>query len=197
MALIVCTPGGSADNCYVTLVQADAYYGNSLRERVWDSYVDDLQERALIQATGEIERLGGPKDIDGPARPRFPGAPADDSTPQALHFPRTDDRNSAGALAVPTAIQNAVCEQALWLLDRNASGTLMDRDTLRAEGVRSIAVDGLSETYGANGVPQGIAPRAWAMVSPFVARSGRTMAGSRRGVFPDARPAPTFRGIPD
>ena len=191
MSLIKCTPGGSADNCYTTLAGADAYYALGLRMQQWLTYPDETRERALIQATGELERLGGPASTWSPARPHFGGAPYDEMTPQALHFPRIGDLTRTGTKVVPTAICNAVAEQALWLLDRQANAPLIDREELRADGVQQVSVDGLSETYGASDVPQGIGPKAWVLFQPFVSRGAPTRAGAGRPSHP------RYRAVPD
>lgn len=170
-SLIVCTPGGTGDNCYVTMAQATAHYANSLREDTWGAYSTDDRERALIQATTEIEDQGGQKrDVTSPARPRFSGTPYDtDTAPQALHFPRGEDIGSDGStLYVPDGIKAAVCEQALWLLQTRDAPDLLDRGGLQGQGVTAISIDGHTESYGVRSVPDGIAPRAWTHLKPFV-----------------------------
>lgn len=191
MPTITCTPGGATDNSYITLANATIYFANTLREVTWEAYSQSQQERALIQATAEIENLGGAKPVDSPSRPLFAGTPYDVSTPQALHFPRSGDRTSGGTLIVPPGITSAVCEQAYWLLERNANAPLVDRQQLQAEGVRQIGMDGLSETYVNTGVPLGIAPQAWLRVRSFVQQAMRTRVG------PSGARQPQFRAVPD
>lgn len=191
MPTITCTPGGATDNSYITLANATSYFTNTLREATWLGYSQGDRERALIQATAEIENLGGTKPVDSPSRPLFAGTPYDVSTPQALHFPRTGDRTSGGTLTVPPGVAAAVCEQAWWLLERNANAPLVDRQQLQAEGVRQIGMDGLSETYVNTGIPLGIAPQAWFRIRSFVQQSLRTRVG------PSGARAPQFRTVPD
>jgi hypothetical protein len=182
MALIVCTPGGASDNCYVTLAQANAYYANTLRQADWAAHASAQQERALIQATAEIEALGGPKSAEDDAtRPLFTGTPYDRDA-QALHFPRTVDVADDSSLYVPPAIREAVIEQAMWLLDRQANPDVLDRDELQAQGVRSISIEGHSEQYGDSPRPYGICTRAAGLVGLFTKASGlgRTHARARR-----------------
>jgi len=165
MALIVCTPGGSTDNCY------------TLRAAIWDAIPADSRERALIQATNEIETLGGVKADDlSPARNLFAGSPyattelsGSDVVPsQALHFPRTSDVDANGDVFIPQAVRDAVCEQAYWLLEKQQKPDLVDRPGLRAQGVKSFSLDGHSETFGATGLRAGIAPAAWRLIRPYV-----------------------------
>ena len=183
MALIVCTPGGASDNCYVTLAQADAYVANTLRADDWALSGDTDREKALIQATAEIEALGGAKADDlSPTRALFRGTPyattEDDGgtmiTSQALHFPRTTDVDGNSTVFIPQALRDAVCEQALWLLERLRNPPLVDRQGLRSEGVKNFALDGHSETLGSVSRPPGIAPAAWRLVRQFVVQGGRT-----------------------
>jgi len=175
MSLITCTPGGATDNCYVTLAQADAYYANTLRGTDWKQHGADAREQALIQATRRIEQLGGtPMDPDSPRRPLFAGGPYD-SNVQVLHFPRTQDRTDAGVLTVPQALRDAVCEQALWLLEQRASPDLIDRRKLQEQGVATISMDGHSETYRGSRIPRDIAPAAWDLCQQFLQRTRKTV----------------------
>ena len=185
MALIVCTPGGSGDNCYTSLVSANAIFANTLRARRWVKHSDTLREQALIQATGEIEDLGGPQPHDhSPQRTFFAGAPyatysydSDTGTysqAQTLHFPRGGDVGPSGSTYIPPAIEQAVAEQAYWLLAREDDPPLVDRAGLQAEGVRSMSADGMSESYRPTGRPFNISPKAWDMVRPFVRHGAPT-----------------------
>ena len=185
MATITCTPGGSADNCYVTLAESEAYWENTLDEAGWEGFGNDDRERALIGATAEIEALGGAKRRNlSPSRALFDGEPyatASESggtwtQDQALHFPRTSDYDENGDVYIPQPVHNAVCEQAVWRLQRRAETPLVDRIALQAEGVRSMSVDGLLETYVATKVPPHIAPRAWGLISPLIKRAFRLKA---------------------
>lgn len=176
---IVCTPGGASDNCYVTLAQATTYFSLGLREEIWDSYPTLLREQALIQATQDIEALGGPRvREDLTRRARFIGGPYDDdATAQALHFPRTVDYDTA--VVIPDGVKWSVCEQAWWLLaQRAAGGPLVDTDDLRSRGVQSLSVDGTSVALRATSVPPGIAPKAWHRIQPFVRVGYPTSAGA-------------------
>jgi hypothetical protein len=172
-ATITCTPGGSADNCYVTAAQATAYYAGTLREATWAEFPADDRAKALIQATQDIERQGGACAPDSPSRSRFWGEPYDVGTPQALHFPRSDDLDSGGSVVIPEAVRDAVCEQALWLLQQQAAPELLDYTALHARGVTSLSADGLAVSLGKPGAPDDIAPRAWVCLRPYVRRTFR------------------------
>jgi len=172
-SLITCTPGGAADNAYLDLEDADAYFADTLRAETWATWPEVQRERALIQATGEIERLGGAKATDSAARQRFPGSPQ--TSMQALHFPRSGDTDADGVYLIPAAVREAVCEQAFWLLGKQDNPDLLPREELRARGVTSVSVDGLSESYGPNASGAAyLAPRAWELMRPLVRRSWRT-----------------------
>ena len=178
-SLIVCTPGGKDDNCYVTLVQATVYFANTLRAAAWDALAVTLREQALIQATREIEDLGGARlSVRSPTRSRFAGTPyrpgrtqlagAGVSDAQALHFPRTTDVADDGVTKlIPADLRAAGCEQAVWLLGKQSAPDLVDRDALQAAGVKQLTVDGLAEVYGPREVPAGICPAAWERLRHF------------------------------
>lgn len=167
-SLITCTPGGSTDNSYVTVAQANTYYANTLREPLWDDYAEDDRERALIQATQQLEALGGARTVDSPSRSLFWGEPYDTSTPQALHFPRSDDLTTGGIVAIPQAVKDAVCEQALWLLQQRDAPPLLDHAANQAAGISNLSLDGINVSYKGSSIPRDIAPAAWAKFSPYV-----------------------------
>ena len=170
-SLIVCTPGGATDNCYVTALQADAHFADTLRVQSWEGLAVTLREQALIQATQELENLGGARlTVRSSARSRFAGFPYNcDLDVQALHFPRITDMDDDGVTKlIPADVKAAVCEQAAWLLAKLSAPDLVDRDALQAAGVTNLTVDGLSESYGARTVPAGICPAAWERLRPFL-----------------------------
>lgn len=73
----------------------------------------------------------------------------------------------------PIAIERAIAEQALWLLEQRANPELLDRRALQAQGVRSIGMDGISESYVAAGDQGAWAPRAWTLIMGYVKAVGR------------------------
>ena len=76
----------------------------------------------------------------------------DDGTITALSSGEMTDAETFticyGYTGIPQPVRNAACEQALHLLEQQAALDLIDRVALQAQGVRTIAVDGISETYG-------------------------------------------------
>jgi len=181
---IVATVGGSSDNCYVTLAQADAYFALQLRGEQWANWATNRREIALIQATSAIEALGGAKlYADSPARALFPGAPYLDT--QALHFPRGSDTHLVAGVTtvvIPQDVCEAVYEQAYWLLDRLDNPGLLDHQALQNAGVTSTSIDGISVSYGGKaGIPAGIAPMAWAKIKPYIRTTFGTSAGGGGG----------------
>lgn len=168
---LTCTPGGSTDNCYITLVNANAKFANTLRNEKWLGFASAKRELALMQATGEIEQLGGPRVAGSSRRPRFNGGPKNtDYDVQRLHFPRSGDTDGNGNYAVPEGIEIAVCEQAYWLLDTEENPQLVDFASLQASGVKSISIDGISASLETTDRPENIAPLAWRAIKPFIVR---------------------------
>jgi len=76
---IVATPGEINSNSYISLAWADSYYDADTRHERWDDLAESDQERAIVQATRQIDALP------------LAGSCLDVDTPQALHFPRADD----------------------------------------------------------------------------------------------------------
>jgi hypothetical protein len=108
---------------YCTIEYADEYFKNRLHAERWGETSDADKEKALRQATKEIDRqlLKGRKATDA----------------QELAFPRYPDTE------VPEAVKEACCEIALALLERGNS----QRHKLQQEGVQSFTLGNMSETY--------------------------------------------------
>lgn len=108
---------------YCTIEYADEYFKNRLHAERWGETSDADKEKALRQATKEIDRqlLKGRKATDA----------------QELAFPRYPDTE------VPEAVKEACCEIALALLERGNS----QRHKLQQEGVQSFSLGNMSETY--------------------------------------------------
>jgi len=108
---------------YCTIEYADEYFNNRLHAESWGQADDETKEKALRQATKEIDRqlLKGRKATDT----------------QELAFPRYPDEE------VPEAVKEACCEEALAILERGNS----QRRRLQQEGVQSFTLGNMSETY--------------------------------------------------
>lgn len=116
-------------SAYVTLEEANTYFASRLHAEAWTAAADVDKQKALDMATRAINRtlVKGVKT----------------SYDQTNQFPRYPDAE------VPQAVKDACCEEALALLERGNS----QRRRLQQEGVQSLSVGGLSETYvaGARG----------------------------------------------
>jgi len=108
---------------YCTIEEANEYFAGRLHAESWGETSDADKEKALRQATREIDRqpLKGRKT----------------ETSQTLAFPRYPDKE------VPEAVKEACCEIALALLERGNS----QRRKLQQEGVQSFTLGNMSETY--------------------------------------------------
>ena len=111
------------ENSYIDIDGADEYCAGRLHAESWEQADDSTKEKALKQATREIDRqpLTGRKATDT----------------QALAFPRYPDAE------IPEAVKEACCEVALALLERGNS----QRRKLQQEGVQSFTLGNMSETY--------------------------------------------------
>lgn len=145
---LIATPGADDANSYVTLEDADEYFEASLDNALWLSYTPMERETGLIVATRDIEAIA------------FSGDKHDPVTPQALHFPRRLD----GLVIIPE-VATATCEQALWRLGKWRSPDMIDRRELQAQGVMSVSLDGVSESYDGGGGYNGLCPRAQQLLS--------------------------------
>ena len=113
------------ENSYIDIDGADEYFAGRLHAESWGGADSETKEKALKQATKEIDRqpLTGRKTTDN----------------QALAFPRYPDTEA------PEAVKEACCEVALALLERGND----QRRKLQQEGVQSFSLGNMSETYTA------------------------------------------------
>jgi len=168
MPTITCTPGGATDNSLVDEEWADAHFADGPREAQWLGWGATRRARHLIEATTDIERLGGARSTSTADRAKFRGAPS--TTTQKLFFPRSGDTDAAGLYVVPPDVQAAVCEQAFWRMADEDAPPLTNHDANREAGVAMAVVDGKTDAYrptvGADWEP-GIAPRARRLIRPY------------------------------
>ena len=140
---------------YATVDYANTYFGTRLHTGAWDDASLTNREKALAQATRDIDRLDY---IDDPV--------SDDAA-----FPRGDDTEA------PDDIKIANCEIAMALLD----GVDVDAE-LEAMRVISDKIGGVQAKYNMN-VPEhieaGIASAtAWRYLKPYL-REDQTVRISR------------------
>lgn len=122
-------------SAYVSIEQAQEYFESRLHAGAWAEAAEPEKEKALIMAAKAIDRQ--------PLR----GRKMDPS--QALAFPRYPDTE------VPEAVKEACCEEALALLGGNSQ-----RRKLQQEGVISVTVGSVSETYATAGAAGGLGLRS-------------------------------------
>jgi hypothetical protein len=140
-------------NSYVSMEDANAYIQARLNSSAWSDAVASSQEAALITATRAIDRL------------MLVGRRADADQP--LAFPRY------GQDAVPQAVIDATCEEALALL-ANGDST---RRQLQADGVTRFQIGTLSESYAFGGTGKAATPptlqslEARELMRPYIAGS--------------------------
>jgi hypothetical protein len=166
MALVT-TPGSASADSYVSLNEADGYAASRFGTDAWAALSDADQEKALRQATREIDRC------------RFRGRKTYAS--QALQFPRDYcSEESADLLEVPDEVQEACFEQALWVVQHGATGGRSVRQQLQSEGVTSFRVGSTSETFLGSGL-RWLCPEASALLAPWIERWGRIVVDGREG----------------
>lgn len=155
---LVATAGASTANAYITATNADAYLLHHPGFSTWDALATTDKERYLIMATRQIdmETLDG---VKADTSIGSGGVPA-----QALHFPRSEDAYG-GTFYIPAVVQNACCEQALYLAERGGA-SISKRRLLQLEGVVEAQFDNVRERYDieGGGTPQELSPRVRQML---------------------------------
>lgn len=149
-------------NSYIDVPDASAYMADRLHAEAWATASDDERAAALITATRAIDRLP------------LAGAKADPG--QRLAFPRMV-RTAGGWVAdtdVPQAVRDAVCEQALFLLEM----TQYERDRRRNHALGMIGggigqANEYSDTMLVRRATENtpIAPAARELLRPYLARA--------------------------
>ena len=129
---------------YCTIEYADEYFAGRLHAESWGETSDADKEKALRQATKEIDRqlLKGRKATDA----------------QELAFPRYPDNE------VPEAVKEACCEEALAILENGNS----QRRKLQQEGVQSFSLGNMSETYAAGAGKGLLSQEAKELLQPWL-----------------------------
>jgi len=133
-----------AVTAYVTVEEAATYFASRLHSEVWTQAADADKQKALVMATRAIDRqiLRGRKTDAG----------------QDRAFPRYPDT------AVPQAVKDATCEEALALLESGNS----QRRKLQQEGVQSFSLGNMSETYAAGAGKGLLSQEAKGLLQPWL-----------------------------
>jgi hypothetical protein len=154
--------GASDANSYLTTSAATDLLGPCFNTSAWDDATSDDQEKALAQAS---------RDID--AGHRFRGVKYY-GTLQALEWPRTCQEEDP--TTIPADIRIACALQALWVLQNSSTGGRDERQTLRAAGVAEFTIGNLHERFtGGQPVGAQICPEAVRYLSLWIERTGRIL----------------------
>jgi len=119
-------------NTYISLADAETYMeGRYEPTGLWAAATNATKNQLLVSSTKAIDRQfwRGYKTAES----------------QTLEFPRDGDASTDDSY---TLVEEATVEQALYLLTANPDA----RRQAQAQGVRSVSVGGLAETYGGGGV---------------------------------------------
>ncbi|MDD4804283.1 MAG: hypothetical protein PHN69_03840 [Candidatus Pacebacteria bacterium] len=131
---------------YVTLKEAEEYFGLRVYSEAWEKASEQTKNRVLQTATYRVDALP------------FKGKKLDPT--QEMAFPRDFMQG------VPTRLKYAVYEEALSLLE-------MESDP--AKGVTSVQIGDASETYSEAVVTQrlkdGVCPTAKSIIAPYLVKA--------------------------
>ncbi|MCP4898892.1 MAG: hypothetical protein GY906_18120 [bacterium] len=150
MALaLVATPGASDANSYATAAEGDTYFEAHPDYTTWDALFTADKERFLILATTLIDQ----EPIAGDKYDTSTTSGADD---QALRFPTANDYID-GAVRILEPVKRACYEQSIEFAKGGDDST---RQALRAQGVTSVKIGDVMETYGGDTVTTHLCSRA-------------------------------------
>lgn len=177
-------------NSYCTVEDAGTYFGERLGTSGWDNAGAPEKEKALIMAFRAMEKIhcwqGVPTVISQTANwPRAyvpkPGSVVNAEVVINVNYGATVPVYLDSA-TIPDFIVQAQCEEALAILNHEGYGTSATPTTnpralLQEQGVRSVSIDGVSESYTGNGVKTYggamISSTAWGMLRPYLVLYGQ------------------------
>lgn len=147
MPSLVSTASGTSSNSYVSVSEADVYFGERLNATAWTAASTDDKERALIMATRRIdqERFLGWKTVEQ----------------AALKWPRDgvydDDGDDYDSSVVPDIVKQATYELALKLLADGTSDYVLPTglEEFRRAKVGSLEVE-RDPTFRAGELPDNV-----------------------------------------
>jgi len=159
-----------AKTSYIVIADATVYFAGRLNTDAWDNATSTDQNKALIQATTDIDKLSyiGHK-INYQAEHEFP---------REFEDPIVDDTPYDTDM-VPFGIKYAVCEQALALLDGFDVTQEIDGLSLVGQAYASVKADFDRDTVPMH-LKCGLCAQAWQFILPFI-RDNRALALSRIG----------------
>lgn len=171
MPTLTATVGGSTANTYLTVAAASTLLNQRLGNSDWDVAATDDKERALIQATEDIDAL------------RFDGLKLTAS--QALAFPRSNQEEPFDQ--VPLAVRRACAYQALGLLRNASTGGRSEQQSRDRAGVVSYTIGNLSETFASarsqsDSAWTDLYPEARKALQDWVSRTGHIIGARERPI---------------
>jgi len=159
------TIGGAAANSFVTLAEANAYFGDALGGEVWLTFSESDRNKALVSACRQLSRF------------KFRGTR--ETASQALPWPRLlqwDEQSEQIYNRMPSEIKEANFEEALSLLQQGSAGQ-ETRQQLQQQGVLKFQAGNLSEEFAAGavsfGAPALTSARAQALLLPFIRQTAQ------------------------
>lgn len=132
-------------NSYISVADAELYLHDRLFADAWNNSSEDDKARSLIMASKKIDRLllKGTKKESSQAM-QFPRCYLYDNRffyPEDVQFTYYNGWHCE--IAVPQAVKDAVCEEALELLSTGND----TRVAMQMAGVKSYSLGSLSETF--------------------------------------------------
>lgn len=120
--------GTPTANSYVSVSEANTYFNSRENSDAWlniasstnGTAANTRKENLLKMATREIDNTYRYHDT------KYYNGIRGEAQYQALQFPRADNTDSDGNLIIPYEIQDATCEQALWIMERTGKRTSED-----------------------------------------------------------------------
>jgi hypothetical protein len=161
MAVVITATAGSASaNSFVTLAEAETYMEARLNATLWDAATEDTKNRALVEATREIDVLS------------YIGRSADDT--QALSWPRQwainpddPDYNYFLTTDVPQRIKNAQMELAFQFIKQGTTDVAaLDSNV----GIKRKKIDVIETEYSDYNKAEGLSryPRVLNYLMPLL-----------------------------
>lgn len=166
------TPAGADANAYISEADATAKAGADVGRYAlaWLALTAPEREKAILRATRDVEAYVGYLD-----------PPYDNTTPQALLFPRWFDQDGAGDAVIPKAVEQATYEQAVYVA--KVADLIDDSASRRARGLANFSEQNVSGQLATEPYYGQYAPRMRRLLDgPGIERGGAVMGTIVRGL---------------
>lgn len=166
-------------NSYISVADADTYFGDRLFADSWEAANDTDRAKALVMATRRLEALFfvGKKSATDQAM-QFPRLVWSEESRLLRYDPNHKDNMTGWVdIGIPQVVKDVVCEEALFLLSMTSSDR--ERDKLHSLGIVGRSIEEFNEYAQQSVVQKAVtagrglqSPEARQLIAPYLLKVG-------------------------